>query len=241
MKEPSSKELSKSYEITAYTTNSETKAAFAEPSIRFFKNIFDKHLEKNWSYRYIKELQSFVNRINSRINRVTGLAPNKVSTKHISNLVSHTAQQSSKLIRKPNLKPVDKVGVAKQDLPFKKRVQATHHWRGIPVYPVPRPELQRSSNPLICWLTLTEKTIRGSFTSQSWQKLGRNGWEWHTIRVSRFNRNLSTKHNGILSQRVRRSCTTRARLESGFGWNNIPNKCQCYHRRVLRIQTQNSS
>ena len=77
-------------------------------------------MENKWSYGYINELQSFVNTINSRINRVTGLAPNKVSAKHVTNLVSQIAQQSSKLVRKPSLKPGDKVRIAKEDIPFKK-------------------------------------------------------------------------------------------------------------------------
>ena len=105
--------------IDTYTTNSEAKSACAERNIRPLKNIY-KYLENKWSYGYINELQSFVNTIFSRTNRVTGLAPNKVSAKHVTNLVSKIAQQSSKLVRKPRLKPGDKVRIAKEDIPFKK-------------------------------------------------------------------------------------------------------------------------
>ena len=114
------KKFCESKGINTYTTNSEAKSAFAERNIRSLKNIIYKYLENKWSYRYINELQSFVNTINSRINRVTGLAPNKVSAKHVTNLVSQIAQQSSKLVRKPSLKPGDKVRIAKEDIPFKK-------------------------------------------------------------------------------------------------------------------------
>ena len=106
--------------IDNYTANSEAKSAFAERNIRSLEDISYKHSENKWSFGYKNELQSFVNTINSRINRVTGLAPNKVSANHLKNLVSQIAQQSSKLLRKPNLKPGDKVRIAKEDIPFKK-------------------------------------------------------------------------------------------------------------------------
>ena len=114
------KKFCESKSIDTYTTNSEAKSAFAERNIRSLKNIVYKHLENKWSYGYINKLQSFVNTINSRINRVTGLGPNKISTKHVTNLVLQIAQQSSKLVRKPSLKPGDKVRIAKEDIPFKK-------------------------------------------------------------------------------------------------------------------------
>ena len=109
---------SKAFDI--YTTNSEAKSAFAERNIRCLKNIIYKELENKWSYRFINALQSFVNAINSRFNRVTGLAPNKILAQHVTNLVSQIAQQSNKLVRKPNLKPRDNVRIAGEDIPFKK-------------------------------------------------------------------------------------------------------------------------
>ena len=114
------KKFCESKGIDTYNTNSEAKSAFAGRNIRSLKNIIYKYLENKWSYGYITELQSFVNTINSQFNRITGLAPNKVSVKHVTNLVSEIAQQSSKLVRKPSLKPGDKVRIAKEDIPFKK-------------------------------------------------------------------------------------------------------------------------
>ena len=144
--------------MDTYTTNSEANSAFAESNTRSLKNIIYKPLENKWSYGYINELQSFVNTINSRINRVIGLAPKKVSTKHVTNLVSQTAQQSSKLVRKRSIEPGDKVRIAK-DIPFKKgykqRFTLTKSSR--------LPKLQHSIHPLICWLTLKEKTFKGKF------------------------------------------------------------------------------
>ena len=105
--------------IDTYTRNSEVKSAFAEHYIRSLKNIIYKHLENKWSYRYINELQSFVNTINSRVNCLPRLAPNKVSATHVTNLVSQIAQESSKLVRKTDLKQ-ETVRIAKEDIPFKK-------------------------------------------------------------------------------------------------------------------------
>ena len=67
--------------IHIYSTHSEKKSAFAERNIRSLKSLMYKYLEKYWTYKYIHQLDEFVKTINSRVNRVTGLAPNKVTKK----------------------------------------------------------------------------------------------------------------------------------------------------------------
>ena len=62
-----------------YKTHSEKKSAFAKRNIRSLKSIIYKNLEFEWTYSYIEKLQGFVQTINSRVNRVTKLAPNKVT------------------------------------------------------------------------------------------------------------------------------------------------------------------
>ena len=79
-----------------------------------------KHMENKWTYHYISKLSQFVSTINSRVNRVTMLAPNKVTKKHEPHLRSLAAEQSSKFVKKPKFNLRDKVRIAKQDLPFKK-------------------------------------------------------------------------------------------------------------------------
>ena len=106
--------------IETYTTQSETKSAYAERNIRSLKNIIYKHLEHKWTYHYINKLSQFVDTINSRVNRVTNLAPNKVSKKHVPLLRSLAAEKSAKLVKKPRFEVGDTVRIAKQDLPFKK-------------------------------------------------------------------------------------------------------------------------
>ena len=68
----------------------------------------------------MNELQSFVQTVNSRVNRITGLAPNEVSKRHVPKLISLQAEQSRKLVRKPRYKIGNRVRIAKEDLPFKK-------------------------------------------------------------------------------------------------------------------------
>ena len=110
--------LCKKKNIHCYTTQSETKSAFAERNIRSLKTILYKYLEEKWTYSYIGSLQDFVRTINTRVNRVTGLAPAKVSRKHVPHLISLSA--SDKFVQRPRFKIGDKVRIAKEDIPFRK-------------------------------------------------------------------------------------------------------------------------
>ena len=114
------KQFCDSKNIDIYSTHSGTKSAFAERNIRSLKNIIYKHLEKRWSYQYIKKLHDFVDIINSRVNRVTGLAPKKVSDKDVPHLISLVSYKSTKQLRVPKFRVGDFVRVSKENLPFKK-------------------------------------------------------------------------------------------------------------------------
>ena len=105
--------------IVNYTTHSEMKSAFAERNIRSLKNIMYKYLEKNWTYTYLPALQDFVKTINTRVNRVTGLAPSKVTKKHVPHLVSLST--GVRQVRQPKYKIGNFVRIAKEeDIPFRK-------------------------------------------------------------------------------------------------------------------------
>ena len=62
----------------------------------------------------------FFNAFHSRTNRVTNLAPNKVTKKDVPRLISLRAEQSLKLVRCPKLYVGDYVRLAKIDIPFRK-------------------------------------------------------------------------------------------------------------------------
>lgn len=119
------RELCEKKGIHHYTTNSETKSAFAERNIRSLKNIIYKFLEQHWTYAYIDSLPEFVNTINSRVNRVTKLPPNKVTRKDVPKLISLVANDSAQLVKKPKYKTGDFVRIAKPDLPFRKGYKQT--------------------------------------------------------------------------------------------------------------------
>ena len=103
--------------IHLYSTYSEKKSAFAERNIRSMKNIFYRYLEEKWTYSHLYKLDQFVNTINSRVNRVTKLAPNKVTKNDVPRLVSLSAQTSIR--QKPKFYIGDFVRIVKTDEAFR--------------------------------------------------------------------------------------------------------------------------
>ena len=71
------------------------KYAFAEINISSLKKIIHRHLVEKWTYSYIDQLDQLVKTINSRVDRVTEIASNKVTKKNVARLVSLAAQTSS--------------------------------------------------------------------------------------------------------------------------------------------------
>ena len=63
--------------IHVYSTKSETKATFAERTIRSLKNILYRYMEEH-GYKYIHKLSQFVKILNSRKTRTINMVPNKV-------------------------------------------------------------------------------------------------------------------------------------------------------------------
>ena len=71
------KRLCKAEGIQIYSTMSETKAAFAEGTIRSLKNILYRYMEDN-GYKYIHKLTQFVTTLSSRRNCSIDLIPKNV-------------------------------------------------------------------------------------------------------------------------------------------------------------------
>ena len=71
------KRLSKAEGIQIYSTMSETKAAFAERTIRSLKNILYRYMEDK-GYKYFHKLTQFVTTLNSRRNCSIDLIPKNV-------------------------------------------------------------------------------------------------------------------------------------------------------------------
>ena len=95
---------------------SETKAAFAERTIRSLKNIFHRYMEDN-RYKYIHKLTQFVTTVNLRKYCSIDLIPKNVK---ISDFLSILYSKPLREFRKPKFKIGDRVRISKYDLLFRK-------------------------------------------------------------------------------------------------------------------------
>ena len=102
--------------IHVYSTMSETKATFAERTIRSLKNILYRYMEEH-GYKYIHKLSQFVKILNSRKTRTINMIPNKVKN---SDFMSILYGQPIREFTPPKLAIGDKVRISKIDLPFRK-------------------------------------------------------------------------------------------------------------------------
>ena len=138
-----------------YTKVNETQSAFAERNIRSLKNIIYRYLEEKWTCNYIKELLNFVNILNSRVNRVSKLAPNKVFKKHEPFLISIPLDNNK---YKPRFEGEDLVRIAKPDDTFRKSYTQNYTNE---VYTVLR--LATTSPPTYNLIEANNVQIRGKF------------------------------------------------------------------------------
>ena len=95
---------------------SETKAAFAERTIRSLKNILYRYMEDN-GYKYIHELTKFVTALNSRKNCSIDLIPENVRN---SDLLSILYSKPLRDFRNPKFKIGDRDRISNYDLPFRR-------------------------------------------------------------------------------------------------------------------------
>ena len=144
--------------IEIYQTFSEKKSAFAERNIRSLKNIIYKYLEEKWTYSYISQLKNFVQTINSRVNRVTKIAPNKVTKKDVPYLLSLNTIASEKLVSRPKFRIGDFVRISKVDLPFRKGYKQTFTNEVFEIYNIPT-----TSPPTYSLIDSNQDPIRGKF------------------------------------------------------------------------------
>ena len=105
--------------IHLYSTFSEKKSAFAERNIRSLKNIIYRYLEEKWTYSYINNLDQFVKTINSRVNRVTKLAPYKVNKNDVPRRASLTVETRRSQIKNQKLYVGDFVRIVKKEKTFR--------------------------------------------------------------------------------------------------------------------------
>ena len=110
--------------IHKYHTFNENKATFAERSIRSLKAQIVLYLKEKWMWRYIDELQDFVQTMNNRVNRSIEMAPANVKKKHVLRLIATVKQRkyckttAATMEQRPNVG--DKVRIASRNMPFRK-------------------------------------------------------------------------------------------------------------------------
>ena len=102
--------------IQVYSTMSETKAAFAERTIRSLKNILYRYME-DFGYKYIHKLPQFITTLNSRRNSSIDMKPNTVKN---CDFMSILYSKPLREYKKPTFKTGDRVRISKYDLRFRK-------------------------------------------------------------------------------------------------------------------------
>ena len=102
--------------IQVYSTMSETKAAFAELTIRSLKNYFYRYME-DFGYKYIHKLPQYILTLNSRINSLIDMRPKTVKN---CDLMSILYSKPLREYKKHTFKTGNRVGISKHDLPFRK-------------------------------------------------------------------------------------------------------------------------
>ena len=108
--------LCKAEGIQIYSTMSETKAAFAERTIRSLKNILYGYMEDN-GYIHIHKLTQFVLTLNCRRNCSIDLIPKNMKN---SDFLSILYSKRLRDFEKPKFKVGDRVRISKSELPFRK-------------------------------------------------------------------------------------------------------------------------
>ena len=102
--------------IQVDSTMSETKAAFAERTIRSLKNIFYRYME-NFGSKYIHKLPEFATTLNSRRDSSIDMRPNTVKN---CDFLSILYSKPLREFKKPIFKIGDRVRISKYDVPFHK-------------------------------------------------------------------------------------------------------------------------
>ena len=102
--------------IQVYSTMSETKAAFAERTIRSLKNILYRYME-DFGYKHIHKLPQIFTTLNSRPNSSIDMKPNTIKNCDFMSILYSKRLED---YEKPTFKTGDRVQISKYDLPFRK-------------------------------------------------------------------------------------------------------------------------
>ena len=150
--------------VRYYHTYSETKVTFGERAMRTLKNLIYRYLEENDILSYIKDLQMFVDVIDSRINSNIGLAP-----KDVVNADYLTVMYKRMKLRKntkPKFQVGDKVRLALAESKFQKEYKPHYTHEIFLVRKI------NTSAPFPTYFVVRKvKTLMESFMNKNCQKL----------------------------------------------------------------------
>ena len=126
-------------------------------NIRSLKNLINKYLGDKWA-RILISCKSFVRTRNSKVNRVTKLAPKKVTKTDVPYSISLNFTASAKLVRRPKFYVGDFLRISKGDLPFRKRYKQTFTNEVFEIYDIP------TTNPLTYKvIDVSQEPVKGKF------------------------------------------------------------------------------
>ena len=181
------KKLCSAKGIEIYTTMSETRAAFAERTIRSLKNILYRYVE-DYGYKYIHKLPEFIAKMNSRNNRSIDMKPNHVKK---SDFMPILYSQAFREYKKLKIGIGDSVRISKYDLIFWKgyKPQFTQEIFEIVTIASEKP-------PTYTIKEEQEEAIRGKFYDK---ELIRVIWVWIHLQSSWFPTHLRNSFQTTLS------------------------------------------
>ena len=103
-------------------------------------------------------MQIFVQTINSRVSKVTKMAPNKVTKKDVPYLISLIFITSAKLVCRPKFYVGDFVRISKADLSFRKGYKQTFTNEVFEIYDIPT-----TNPPPYSLIDATQEPVKGKF------------------------------------------------------------------------------
>ena len=110
------KKVCSAEELETYSTMSETKAVFAEHTIRLLKNILNCYME-DYGYKLIHNVPQFIAKMTSRNNRSIDMKPNHVKNSDFMSILYSKPLRKNK---KPKFGVGDRIRISKYDLRFRK-------------------------------------------------------------------------------------------------------------------------
>ena len=209
---------------------SETKAAFAERTIRSLKNILYRYMEDNGD-KYIHKLTQFVTTLSSRRNCSIDLIPKNVKN---SDFLSILYSKPLREFRKPKFKVGDRVRISKYNLPFRKgyRPQCTEEVFEIVAI--------SSKKPPTYTMNMNKMKLSAvNFIRKSWSKLFNNGIAYNRVGFKCICATFSRQYIELFSSFLPEQPNLDGQREVAFSEISYPSLYQMLRRENLSFLTRN--